>query len=347
MAAPALSVLASGMVSGVGLSAPASCAAIRAAIDNFQETRFMDNGGEWIVASEVLLEQPWRGLTKQAKMLAMAISECLEQLPGVKPEQIPLLLCVAETKRPGRLQGLDAELFKQLQDELRHSFDTEHSTIIAHGRVAGAVALLQARRLLVEKRVPVVLVAGVDSFLIGSTLADFEERDRLQTSINSNGFIPGEGAAAILVSLPLRHEEPQLLCRGLGFAVEAATIESELPLRGEGLSQAIKAALTEANCAMHDLDYRITDIAGEQYYFKEASLALSRTLRQRKEEFDIWHPADCIGEVGAAIGPVMLTVLLAACRKGYTLSNHILCHCGSDDGKRAALVLSYQPVGRQ
>lgn len=345
MAALALAVIASGMVSGVGLSAPASCAAIRSAIDNFQETRFMDSGGEWIIASEVPLEQPWRGLSKHVKMLAMAVTECLEQHPAVKPERLPLLLCVAETKRPGRLQGLDDRLFNDLQDELQLRFDTEHSSIIAHGRVAGAVALRQARRLLIEHRVPAVLIAGVDSFLVGPTLADFEERDRLQTSVHSNGFIPGEAACAVLVTLPPRGDQPQLLCRGMGFAVEKAPIESGQPLRAAGLSQAFKAALTDAGCAMHDLDFRITDISGEQYYFKEASLALSRTLRQRKEEFDIWHPADCIGEVGAAIGPAMLTVLLAACRKGYTLSNHILCHCGDDDGKRAALVMSYQPVG--
>ncbi len=34
----ALSIVASGMVSAVGLSAPASCAAIRCALDNFQES---------------------------------------------------------------------------------------------------------------------------------------------------------------------------------------------------------------------------------------------------------------------------------------------------------------------
>ena len=47
-----------GLVTGVGLDAPSSCAAIRGAIDNFQETRFVDSGGEWILASEVPLEQP-------------------------------------------------------------------------------------------------------------------------------------------------------------------------------------------------------------------------------------------------------------------------------------------------
>ena len=87
------------------------------------------------------------------------------------------------------------------------------------------------------------------------------------------------------------------------------------------------------------MDFRITDISGEQYGFKEASLALSRLLRVRKEEFDIWHPADCIGEVGAAALPCMLGVALFAARKGYAPGPAILCHLGNDDGKRAALVV--------
>ncbi len=62
----ALSILSSGMVSAVGLSAPASCAAIRCALDNFQETRFIDAGGEWQVAASVPLEEPWRGRTGHA-----------------------------------------------------------------------------------------------------------------------------------------------------------------------------------------------------------------------------------------------------------------------------------------
>ena len=92
-----------GLVTGVGLDAPSSCAAIRCAIDNFQETRFMDSGGEWILASEVMLEKPWRGKTKLIKMLARAINECLSEEAKVKPEATPLLLCLAEPDRAGRM----------------------------------------------------------------------------------------------------------------------------------------------------------------------------------------------------------------------------------------------------
>ncbi|WP_025128943.1 beta-ketoacyl synthase N-terminal-like domain-containing protein [Pseudomonas sp. PH1b] len=340
----ALSIIGSGMVSAVGLSAPASCAAIRCAIDNFQETRFIDRAGEWLMAASVPLEQPWRGRTKLIKMAARAIAEALHSTPGLVPEQTPLLLGLAEGERPGRLKDLDRTLLHAIEDELGLRFHPA-SSIIVHGRVSAAVALLEARKLLYQGGHRHVLVAGVDSFLSAATLTAFEQRERLLTSQNSNGFIPGEGAAAVVLAAPVASEQPQLLCIGLGFGMEKATVEAEdLPLRADGLTQAVRAALGEAGCGLEQMDYRLTDISGEQYYFKEASLALSRNLRVRKEFFHLWHPADCIGEVGAAIGPAMLAVALAASRKGYGEGPKIFCHLGNDAGQRAVALLSYQTV---
>jgi len=93
---------------------------------------------------------------------------------------------------------------------------------------------------------------------------------------------------------------------------------------------------------MHDLDFRITDVSGEQYYFKEATLALSRILRQRKEKFDIWHPAECIGETGAAAGVAMIVIVNSASRNGYSSGSNILAHMASDPGQRAAIVLQWR-----
>ena len=61
MPAPPLAVLGVGLVSGVGLTAEESCAAIRCGINNFQETRFIGSDGDWLVGSAVELEEPWRG----------------------------------------------------------------------------------------------------------------------------------------------------------------------------------------------------------------------------------------------------------------------------------------------
>lgn len=333
-----LAIMASGMVTGVGLTAPASCAAIRCAIDNFAETRFMDRGGEWIIGSQVPTEQPWRGLQKLVHMAVPAIQECLIQAGSVSPSSIPLLLCVAERERPGRIDGLESELFRSISEALGIRFHSS-SIVVPNGRVAGAFALVHARRLLFEDKIPLCLIAGVDSLLVGGSLAAYEDRNRLLTSQNSNGFIPGEGAAAILVGRGGLSTGQDLVCLGIGTGKELATIESDIPLRGDGLVQAFRNAMNDSRRTLADTDYRITDSNGEQYWFKEAALAVTRTLRDRKDEYFIWHPADCIGETGACVAPVALAVALAAMQKSYAPGTRVLCHFGSDDGARVAMLL--------
>ncbi|HLD68817.1 MAG TPA: beta-ketoacyl synthase N-terminal-like domain-containing protein [Pseudomonas sp.] len=338
-------IIGSGLVSAVGLDAPSTCAAIRCALDNFQESRFLDRGGEWQIAASVRLEQSWSGRLKLIKMASRAIAEALQSLPAAEPGQIPLLLGVAEHERPGRLPGLDLSLIPAIETELGVRFHSS-SSVIARGRVSGAVGMLNASKMFKQGEHRHVLVAGVDSFLNATTLCTFEDRHRLLTSRNSNGFIPGEGAAVVLLEASNPKNEAQLSCIGLGFGMEKATIENaDLPLRADGLTQALRAALSEASCGLEHMDYRLTDLSGEQYYFKEASLALSRTMRVRKEKLDLLHPADCIGECGASIGPTLLAVALAASRKGYGEGPNILCHLGNDAGERAVVLLSYQNIG--
>ncbi|MCH8506659.1 MAG: hypothetical protein LAT50_20425 [Ectothiorhodospiraceae bacterium] len=344
MSVPPLAITGTGMVTGVGLSAPAACAAIRCAIDNFQETRFMDAGGEWILGCEVPLAQPWRGRAKLVKMLAMALQECLDNAPGLDEGATPLILGVAEPARPGRIDGLEDALIPEVEAELGRRFHPG-SVVIAGGRLSVAQGLHRARKLLVAAEADSVIVAGVDGFLNAPALAAYEARERLLTSTNSNGFIPGEAAAAVVVELARVSDEPQFLCMGLGFGTEPASVEAEdQPLRADGLVQAIRGALDEVGVTLAATDFRITDVSGEQYGFKEAALALSRLLRERKPEYDIWHPADCVGEVGAAIGAVVLGVASAAVTKAYAPGNNILAHFGNDDGQRAAAILTYQPV---
>jgi 3-oxoacyl-[acyl-carrier-protein] synthase-1 len=335
-----IAIQRTGLVTSVGLSAPTACAAFRAKLTNPSETRFIDSSGAWIMAHEVTLSQPLRGLGKLTQMAAMAIAEALEGIPKTEWNDLPLLLCVAEPDRPGRTDGLDEQLFDQLRAELSTSFSPQ-SVIVAQGRVGVAVALAQARVLLSQAKVSRVLVAATDSLLSWPTLRHFEQRDRLLTERNSNGFMAGEGAGALLLGKPTG-AVGELLCTGIGFAREAAHIDSEEPLRAEGLSQAIKAALVDAGRQMHEIDFRITDNSGEQYYFKEATLALSRTLRVRKEEFDIWHPAECTGEIGAASGVSILSTAKAACEKRYSKGPSILVHLANDAGQRAALTLEYR-----
>lgn len=337
MTAP-IAVQACGMVSAIGLSAAASCAAIRCALDNFRETRFMDQGGEWIQGAEVELEQPWRGLPKLIRMAARAIDDCLDG-QTLNIQTVPVILCVAEKSRQGRLEMLEANLMAGLQNHLGIRFHAD-SEVIVQGRVSGALALARAQEMIYQHAYSHCLVVGVDSLLSASTLKGYEASNRLLTSQYSNGFIPGEGASAVLLARPTPNPK-QLVCLGMGTGREDAPIGSDQPLRANGLFQAIKAAQKASGLNIADMDFRIADVNGEQYYFKEASLAYTRTIRTLKEEFDIWHPADCIGEIGAAAVPSMLAVLKAACEKDYSLGNRIMVQSGSDDGQRSVMFFQY------
>ncbi len=336
-----LAVIATGMVTGVGLDAPSSCAAIRCAIDNFQETRFIDRGGEWIVASEVPLDPPTRGRSKLVRMAASAAGECLPALPDVPTDQVPLILCVAETERPGRLSALDDSLIAAVSQSLGVTFAAT-SRVISNGIVGGVQAIETAFGLINESGAPYVLVAGTDTLLVARTLTALDQAYRLLTPDNSNGLIPGEGAVAVLLGpAAARPVQAEFVLRGVGFGREPATITSDEPFKADGMAQTLRAALQNAGCTYDDVNYRITDISGEQYAFKEAALAAARTMKQVKQEYDIWHPAECIGDIGAALVPCMLAVAKAAAEKDYAMGDGVLIHCANDDEQRAAIIGSF------
>lgn len=333
-----VTILASGMVTGVGFDAQSSCAAIRVGITGFVETRFMF-AGEWLIGCPVPLEGAWRGREKLLQMLVPALRECLVAAADVPLHEVVLFLCVAEPERPGRLDGLDTTLLRDVEQRLGSRFHPD-SLVIPGGRVGGAAALEHARRALASGR-RLSVVGGVDSLLVGPTLTDFAKRRRLLTEDNSDGFIPGEAAAAVLIGPPKHAGAAHLRCLGIGFGTEPASVESDNPLRGEGLAQTFRAALADASVPWAGVDYQISAVSGEIYGFKETALAGSRTIRPVKDSFDLWHPSDCIGEVGAAIVPCMLGVALVAAHKGYAPGPGVLCHVGADDGARAAMVLRH------
>ena len=330
----ALAIEGVGLVSSVGNSAPSTCAAIRAHVTNPTQTRFRDAHGTWIMAHQVDLGI--RGLKKLARMAAMAILESLQGTAASPP--LPLLLCVAEPTRPGRIDGLEGELLSEIESDTGMRFHRHHSLVISAGRPGALLALQHAGKLLRDGEASRVIVAATDSLLQRDTLQALSSEGRLLTEDNSNGFMPGEGAGALLLAQP-GGSRSMASFAGMGCAQESCTIRAEEPLRAEGLTDAIRQALASAATRIEDIDVRISDVSGEQYGFKEAALAIGRLLRVRRENQDLWNPADTVGETGSAIGPLMVAVGAAALRKDHGSVRPILVHAGSDDGVRAASVL--------
>lgn len=339
-----LAVFSTGMVTGVGFTAPASCAAIRVGITGFVETNFMFDS-EPIQGCPVPLQTPYCGRRKLIEMGALAIEEALAPLveAGYATERVPLLLCLSELERPGRFPNLDDTLLREISERIELRFHPQ-SAVVTEGRIGGVKALMNARQIMdSDTQVQHVLVCGVDTFLVASTLNHYHEQRRLLTTHNSDGFIPGEGASAVVLGPATVESDATVAVTGIGLGAEPAPIDSERPLRGDGLAAAIKQAIADAGVDYPQLAYRLTDNSGEQYGFKEAALAMARTLRPVKPEFDIEHPADCIGEVGAVVVPALLAVADMAERKAYApgrfMGDAVLCQVGADDNDRGAFVV--------
>ena len=192
-----------------------------------------------------------------------------------------------------------------------------------HGRVA---ALKFAREQVLLAAAPQCLVAGVDSYINGPTLIGLETQHRLKTPLNSNGLIPGEGAAAVLVQRKARGPAAaKLQVLGLGFGQEKATLLSDEPFIGLGLAEAGRQALADAKLPMHDMEFRVSDVTGESYGFKEQSLLMARLLRRRREDTPLYHPAESLGDTGAAAGVVQLAATAAMFAKKYAPGPQGIC----------------------
>jgi 3-oxoacyl-[acyl-carrier-protein] synthase-1 len=185
-----------------------------------------------------------------------------------------------------------------------------------------------------------VIIAGVDSYLTSDAVAHYVARDRLLTADNPDGFIPGEAAAAVLCAHSVGGGF-QLF--GLGLTRDPAFIHNtaDLPFRGDGMTEAYRTALDETGIEMNQLGYRVADLIGESYWFKQTALASLRLLRGRHEFQDLWSAAESLGNVGAAAVPMMIGMAYSAARKGYAAGNPVLIEASSDSGACGAAVFAF------
>ncbi|MBZ9887519.1 MULTISPECIES: 3-oxoacyl-ACP synthase [unclassified Mesorhizobium] len=331
----AIDIISVGMVTAVGLDAPSACAAMRARLDGFQETGFIGRGGAPQIGAPVLLPRNWIGEKRMAHLAAGAICEAFESRPEARG-QTALILCLAEDNRPGRPIRDPLRLLRRIA-EMVEVAPHSRSRVIAHGRPSGHVALEHTRKFLASDELPYVMIVGVDSYLSTDAISHYGGQSRLLSPDNPNGFIPGEAAAAVLCA---RGNKGGFRLRGLGLAREKAFIynREDLPLRGDGLAEAYRIALKETGIDLGLIGYRISDLIGEQYWFKQNAFAAQRVQRVRNEFQDLWSPGESLGNVGAAVVPIMLGMAHTAARKGYAAGNPVLIDASNDSGACGAAV---------
>lgn len=340
-------IRAVGMACPIGLKAITACAAMRAGINRFAETQYLGNDGQPVVAS--YLDRLGWDLSRRERWLELlwyALRDlCDQHERGLAIlEHTPIVLAAPLESHAARPSAA-ADLAAILSNKLGVALDPRRLQIVTEGSFGAIRAVASARQWLLEPSSVhrSVIVAGADSYVEARALARLDRERRLLTQDRSDGVIPGEAAACLLLDTSPQGSLASVL--GIGLANEPGRLDNDVPLRGQGIAHAARQALAEAGLEMHDLHFRLSDASGEGYGFKEQVLAVTKVLRRNVDDFPLWLPATTLGDVGCAGGLCNVVTAVAAWSRHRAPGPRAIAYASSANGNRAAVVLQSN-VGR-
>jgi 3-oxoacyl-[acyl-carrier-protein] synthase I len=340
-------IVAVGASTPLGRDAWSSAAAVRAGISGLAQHPYMiDTAGEPMkVVAAPWLEIGLGGLDRLDALLAPAIEESLAVLDdaGGRPLRMALSLGL-----PAARPGLPDDMESLMRQRVRDRFGSRFEAIAAFpsGHAAGLLALQAAQVKLGQGGLDACVVAGVDSYLEPETLEWLENCEQLHGAgphNNAWGFIPGEGAGALLLMRQSVADAARLVPLAVvlssGGAIEANRIKTETVCLAVGLTDAVRAALSGLPAGQRVTDV-YCDLNGEPYRSDEFGFAVMRTGEAFVSASDFIAPADCWGDVCAASG--LLNVMLAtiAGQKSYSNGPLALAVASAEAGERAAVLIA-------
>lgn len=350
MAAPDVVVARVGMVTAVGLSAAETAASVRSATMRFLRSDWLDHRFEpFTVASVPDAALPelepevatTPGLSvRDGRLLrlgARALAECLGS--ARLPVRAPLVLALPE---PERQRPVDApRLLKLLEKQAKGAFDLAASSTVTTGRAGGLAAIGRAAALVRAGRAPFAVAGGLDSYVDLYTLGTLDLEKRVKSGAHLDGFIPGEGAAFLLLASPRTAAAAGLPALAVlsepaeGF--EKGHLGSKETYKGEGLAAALQALLA-ASPPPKPFASVWSSMNGESHWAKEWGVAFLRSRDAFAEGHLMVHPADCYGDAGAAAGALLAGLASLDAARGPHL-----VYASSDLGARSSI--SVLPTG--
>ncbi len=362
-----------GLVSSVGLSAPATCAALRAGVARITPLELDDSHGtvgdapppaggrvplEWFEGGPI--EEEWPGHERFGAPLPapehLTIEDGVDRLIRLAvPAAVESWARAGGEGSPpadwGLYVGVDSEedseslpLLSEAVSAALGGFQPRVVDLLPYGRAAGLAAILVASNAIENGQVSGAIVGGVDSLIRPSVRARLSEEEVLKDpETNPQGILPGEAAAFLVLERSTQGRPTLSILAGAGAAQEA-TVGTGDPNQGEGLTQALWAARSMAGIKESPLV--ICDLNGDRYRALEWGLAMTRALGGLPHRPDVrgsgdfWHPADCTGDTGAASGILGCIWAMDAMEKGYGGGDQVLVWGASTGPLRVAAVLA-------
>jgi 3-oxoacyl-[acyl-carrier-protein] synthase-1 len=352
MAANDVVVTGLGATTAVGLT-PRECdASIRSASARFAESEFRDHQFRPFTVArlpEKALPQlvpsvdgavgPTSRERRLVRLAAAALDQLAEQVNSL-PFDPALFVALPETRTAIPLDG--ARWLDLLGAQTRARFAAKDSVATFRGRAGGLAAIDAAATALRSGKIRAALVCGVDSYIDPFVLGTLDLEGRVKSDAHLDGFIPGEGAGAVLLMTPGtagQHSariHASLVATANGF--ETGHLYSEEPYRGDGLAATFQTLFSTTG-ELPPIGDVYTSMNGESHWGQEWGVGMIRTSPAINDSARIHHPADCYGDVGAASGPLLVVLASLALRTGRG-SSPALVYASSDHGDRSALILS-------
>ncbi len=345
-------ITAMGAVTAVGGNVEQTVTAINAGITPFEEHAYYEctpDDPEWdedlpaYVAAAPFIEPFLNNIDRFTQLAIPALTEVFAN-SLIKRSSLPetgLFVALPVIDK----SILDLPLNEQWLTELRRQtglVSLINTQVTRNGSVGVFSLINEAIDLLQSGQLNQCIVGGVDSYLLESRMKHFDQLWRVKSTRNVDGFIPGE--ASIMLMLETKEHAASrgadVLAKvgGVGFGVEPNNFNSERASSGQGLTQAIKAAL-ESSSANEEINTIACDLNGESYYSQELGLIQTRLGIRLNSVTEISHPADCCGSVGAASGALLIAVAISDLLQQKDKSKNILLSTANDDGRRSALIV--------
>jgi len=338
-----------GACTNLGTNAPSTAAAVRAGIAGFSEDpRIVDETGNPVVLARAsYIPDDAKGLKRFLVLGVSAAMEAIESL-GEEVKKIPSfpIIIGLPAQRPGLSEEIGNVFKEKFRDMLEEKCLIADIETIHTGHAAGLTAIEKACEKIQNNDIDFCLVGGIDSYLELETLKWIETCDQLHGAGEFNnawGFIPGEASGFCFLASGRAIREYNFI--PLGEVVAAVTtieknlIKTRTVCLGEGLTEAFKQVFQRIPLTDVKINHVTCDLNGEPYRADEFGYATTRLSRYFVDPSDFLTPADCWGDVGAASGPLFISLAITAWRKGYAKGPYILLCAGSEGGQRSASVI--------
>lgn len=347
---PPLYIANIGMVTPIGGNVAMSYTAFKAGVSAYTESDFFTPQNQRATLAHLPLDY----YSEQAielyeadyfnemyeHIIIMAINALTEVLEGRDPSK-PLQSTFIFPEQIDKVKQLTPQLFFQNILQQEHiQLPKELIRVYHTGRAGVLQAIELAHRYMTSQDDDFALIGASDSYFHFPLIQHLGEDSRVLTKTGKGGFAGGEGACFLLLTrnpeFAMQKNNAVIALHSPGISQELGHLKSDEPYRGEGLDQAYKSALKY--CPPMSINRIFSSMNGEDYWTKEFGVARMRNHKFFSETADTEHPADCIGDTGAAAGGILLG-LAAMELFHHPEHSHYLVQSSSDGPSRAAVVL--------